>query len=172
MIHVDPSEQRVRVRGAIAGDGLGSTIAVLFGGVPLISYDQNVGAISLTGVASRFVVAISGAILIAMAFLPKIGAIIGMVPPFVLGGTLVFMFGMIAVVGIKIISEAMKSQRDLLILAAAFGLCAVVNYAPPSVFEIFPPALRILAGDGIVVGTLTAVLLNIALPKPKEKSSI
>jgi uric acid transporter len=168
MIGVEPSEQRVR--GAVAGDGLGSVIAILFGGVPLISYDQNVGAISLTGVASRFVVAISGAILVCMAFLPKIGAILGMVPPFVLGGTLVFMFGMIAVVGIKIISAAMNSQRDLLILAASLGLCAVVNYAPPAVFEVFPPALRILAADGIVVGTLVAVVLNQALPAPKPLS--
>ena len=47
-------------------------IAVIFGGVPLISYDQNVGAISLTGVASRYVVAISGMILVCMAFLPKV----------------------------------------------------------------------------------------------------
>jgi uracil-xanthine permease len=168
MIGVDASEQRVR--GAVAGDGLGSAIAILFGGVPLISYDQNVGAISLTGVASRFVVAVSGAILVCMAFLPKVGAIVGMVPPFVLGGTLVFMFGMIAVVGIKIISTAMTSQRELLILAASFGLCAVVNFAPPAVFEIFPPALRILAGDGIVVGTLVAVLLHLTLPAPKLSS--
>jgi xanthine/uracil permease len=102
-----------------------------------------------------------------MAFLPKIAAIVGIVPRFVLGGTLVFMFGMIAVVGIRIISTAMQSQRDLLVLAAAFGLCAVVNFAPPTVFEIFPPALRILAGDGIVVGTLVAVLLNLALPATK-----
>ena len=49
-----------RVRGAIAADGLGSCVAMLFGGVPLISYDQNVGAIALTGVGSRFVVALSG----------------------------------------------------------------------------------------------------------------
>ena len=78
LIRVEPTERRIR--GAIAGDGLGSIIAVAFGGVPLISYDQNVGAISLTGVASRYVVAISGAILVCMAFLPKVGATIGCDP--------------------------------------------------------------------------------------------
>jgi uracil-xanthine permease len=170
MIGVEAGESRVR--GAVAGDGLGSVIAILFGGVPLISYDQNVGAISLTGVASRFVVAISGGILVGMAFLPKVGAIVGMVPPFVLGGTLVFMFGMIAVVGVRIIGGVMKSQRDFLILAASFGLCAVVNFAPPAALDVFPPTLRILAGDGIVVGTLVAVLLNLALPAPKPQSDV
>ena len=53
LVRVEPTERRIR--GAVAGDGLGSVIAVIFGGVPLISYDQNVGAISLTGVASRHV---------------------------------------------------------------------------------------------------------------------
>src|SRR6201996_7106836 len=41
MIRVEPTERRIR--GAIAGDGLGWTSAVIFGGVPLISSDQNVG---------------------------------------------------------------------------------------------------------------------------------
>jgi xanthine/uracil permease len=45
-----------------------------------------------------------------------------------------------------------------------------VNFAPPAALEIFPPALRILAGDGIVVGTLVAVLLNLALPVPRPSS--
>jgi uracil-xanthine permease len=166
MIKEEPTERRIR--GAVAGDGLGSMIAVVFGGVPLISYDQNVGAISLTGVASRYVVAISGAMLVCMAFLPKIGAVVGMIPPFMLGGTLVFMFGMIVVVGIKIVSQALEEQRDVLILAASVGLSMVVNMAPAQVFEVFPAAMRILAADGIVVGILLAVLLNLTLPAKKQ----
>jgi uric acid transporter len=169
MIQAEPTERRIR--GAVAGDGLGSTIAVIFGGVPLISYDQNVGAISLTGVASRYVVAISGAMLVCMAFLPKIGAVVGMIPPFMLGGTLVFMFGMIVVVGIKIVSQALEGQRDVLLLAASIGLSTVVNLAPAQVFDVFPAAIRILAADGIVVGALIAVLLNLVLPSEKRISA-
>src|SRR6516162_2796452 len=86
MLGVEGTERRVR--GAVAADGLGSAVAALFGGLPLISYDQNVGAISLTGVGSRFVVAAAGAILIVMALVPKIGALIAIVPPFVLGAHL------------------------------------------------------------------------------------
>jgi uracil-xanthine permease len=161
MVKVEPTE--VRIRGAVAGDGIGSAISILLGGVPLISYDQNVGAISLTGVASRFVVALAGAILVCMAFLPKLAAVIGMVPSFLLGGTLVFMFGMIGVIGIQIVSKAIRNQHDILVVAASIGLSAVVNFAPPAVFEMFPAAIRILAADGIVVGTVTAVALNFFL---------
>jgi uracil-xanthine permease len=163
MLGVEGSE--ARVRGAIAGDGLGSIIAAAFGGVPLISYDQNVGAISLTGVGSRYVVAVAGAILIVMAFLPKIGALIAIVPPFVLGGTLIFMFGMIAAVGVGVLAGSLETHRDVLLVAASLGLSTAVNFAPPALLQAVPESLRILAADGIVVGTVTAVLFNLLLPK-------
>ena len=166
MLGVEGSE--ARVRGAMAGDGLGSVIAALFGGVPLISYDQNVGAISLTGVGSRFVVAVAGGILVLMAFLPKVGAIIAIVPPFVLGGALIFMFGMIAAVGVGILADSLKSHRDLLLVAASFGLSTAINFAPPALLASVPASLHMLAADGIVVGTITAILLNLLLPSDKK----
>ena len=163
MVGVDPSESRVR--GAVAADGFGSVVAVMFGGVPLVSYDQNVGVISLTGVGSRFVVASSGVLLVVMALVPKIGLAIGIVPTFVLGGTLIFMFGMIVVVGVSILAESLRSPRDLLIVAASVALSTTVSFAPPAVFDGFSPSIRLLATDGIIMGTLTAVLLNLAIPK-------
>ena len=166
MVGVEPGENRVR--GAVAADGFGSVIATLFGGVPLVSYDQNVGAISLTGVGSRFVVAVSGGILVVMAFVPKIGSAIAIVPTFVLGGTLIFMFAMIVVVGVGILTESLRSQRDLLIVAAAVALSTAVNFSPPAVFDVFSPSVRILAADGIIVGALTAILLNLLLPKGQQ----
>jgi xanthine/uracil permease len=39
-----------------------------------------------------------------------------------------------------------------------------VDFAPPALFDQVPPALRILASDGIVVGTVAAILLNLLLP--------
>jgi uracil-xanthine permease len=166
MLGVEGDE--ARLRGAIAGDGLGSIIASMFGGVPLISYDQNVGAISLTGVGSRYVVAVAGLVLIVMAFFPKIGAIVALVPPFVLGGTLIFMFGMIAAVGIGILADSLRSHRDLLLVAASIGLATAVNFAPPALLQSVPDSLRILAGDGIVMGTVAAILLNVLLPQEEN----
>ena len=99
-----------------------------------------------------------------MALVPKIGALIAIVPPFVLGGTLIFMFGMIAAVGVGILADSMRTQRDLLLLAACVGLAMAVDFAPPAIFEAVTPSLRILASDGIVVGTVAAVLLNLILP--------
>jgi uric acid permease len=74
------------------------------------------------------------------------------------------MFGMIAAVGAGILADSMKSQRDLLLLAASLGLAAAVDFAPPAIFDQFAPSLRILVSDGIVVGTVMAVTLNLLLP--------
>jgi xanthine/uracil permease len=58
----------------------------------------------------------------------------------------------------------MRSQRDLLLLAASLGLSTAMNFAPPAIFAAVPQAIRILASDGIVVGTVMGVMLNLVLP--------
>lgn len=154
-----------RIRGAVSNDGLGSALSALFGGMALTSYSQNIGVISLTGVGSRFVVAFGGFFLILMALVPKVGAIIALMPNAVLGGVLLFMFGMVASVGVDIIGRNMTSRRDALILAASLGIGLGIQAAPPGAFDAIPQALRILVTDGIVMGILTAMALNLLYPK-------
>jgi len=154
-----------RIRGAVSNDGLGSALSALFGGMALTSYSQNIGVISLTGVGSRFVVAFGGAFLIVMAVVPKVSAIIALMPNAVLGGVLLFMFGMVASVGIDIIGRNLTSRRDAVILAASLAVGLGIQAAPPGAFDVIPQALRILVTDGIVMGILLAMVLNLVFPK-------
>ena len=154
-----------RIRGAVSNDGLGSAISAVFGGMALTSYSQNIGVFSLTGVGSRFVVAFGGAFLIVMALVPKVGAIIALMPNAVLGGVLLFMFGMVASVGIDIIGRNLTSRRDAVILAASLAVGLGIQAAPPGAFDAIPQALRILVTDGIVMGILLAMFLNLVWPK-------
>lgn len=162
---VEPSE--ARIRGAVSNDGLSSFISSLFGGMPLTSYSQNIGAISITGVGSRFVVAFGGIFLIVMSLVPKLGAVIALMPAPVLGGALIFMFGMIASVGVSIIGKSMGSRRDMILVAASVGVALALFNAPPDALNVIPPIARILFGDGIVMGIATAFVLNLLLPKEK-----
>ena len=161
-----------RIRGAVANDGIGSTISAIFGGMALTSYSQNIGVISLTGVGSRFVVAAGGAFLILMALIPKVGAIIALMPAAVLGGVLLFMFGMVASVGIDIIGSNMKTRRDALIVASSLALGLGIQAAPPGAFDAIPQALRILVTDGIVMGIMLAMFLNAVLPREEETPAV
>jgi xanthine permease len=159
---VEASE--ARIRGAVSNDGLCSGLSALFGGMPLTSYSQNIGAIAITGVGSRYVVAFGGAFLVLLALMPKLGAVIALIPGPVLGGALIFMFGMIASVGVTIIGKNMHSRRDAILFAASLGLSLGITAAPPGTFDVVPDVLRILLTDGIVMGILTAVALNVFLP--------
>lgn len=153
-----------RIRGAVANDGVSSALSALVGGMGLTSYSQNIGAITITGVGSRYVVAAGGAILLAMALIPKLGAVIALLPGPVLGWAMIFIFGMIAAVGIDIIGSNMKSKRDALLFAASIGIALGITFAPPGSFDAVPAALRIIVTDGIVMGILSAVVLNLVLP--------
>jgi NCS2 family nucleobase:cation symporter-2 len=162
-VEVEPTEERVR--GAVAIDGLGSTIAALFGGTPLTSYSQNIGVITLTGVGSRIVVAFGGAILILFALIPKVGALISIIPAPLLGGTLVVMFGMVASIGVGILRTSLKTRRDALLFAVSVGVGLAVTVAPAGSFAVIPTGLRIIVSDGIVMGALLAIILNLVLPQ-------
>ena len=162
---VEASE--ARIRGAVSNDGLSSFISSLFGGIPLTSYSQNIGALSITGVGSRFVVAFGGAFLILMSLVPKLGAIIALMPAPVLGGALIFMFGMIASVGVQIIGKNMNSRRDMILFAASIGIALALMTAPPDALNAIPAIVKILVGDGIVMGITTAFVLNLLLPREK-----
>lgn len=167
IVGVEGTEKHVF--GAVSADSLCSAISAAFGGMPLVSYAQNAGAITLTRVGSRFVVAVGGIILIIMALMPKIGAILIIAPPFVIGGTLIFTFGMILTVGVDILTRCMRTHRDGIIVAASVGLSAIATFAPPQLMSAVPVSIRAFVGDGIVIGILAAFILNLALRPESAK---
>jgi xanthine/uracil permease len=71
---------------------------------------------------------------------------------------------MIASVGVAIIGKGMNSRRDAILFATSLGLSLGITAAPPGAFDAVPEVFRILLTDGIVMGILTAVVLNIFLP--------
>ncbi|MEW6623520.1 MAG: nucleobase:cation symporter-2 family protein [Bacillota bacterium] len=153
--------------GGVIADGLMSSFAAIFNALPNTSYSQNVGIVSFTGVMSRYVVTIGAIFLIAAAMFPKLGAIIAVMPPSVLGGAAVVMFAMIATAGITLISQTTLNRRNLLVVAVALGLGLGLGTVP-NALQNFPESIRLIfAGSGIVVAGLVALILNVILPVEK-----
>ncbi|RKD29086.1 nucleobase:cation symporter-2 family protein [Thermohalobacter berrensis] len=150
-------------RGILA-DGVGSFLAGIFNAGPNTSFSQNVGIIPITGVASRFVVVIAGIILMLSGIFPKLGALIAIMPQPVLGGAGIMMFGMIAVGGIKILKQVNFTRRNSLVVAISIGLGLAV-VVRPGILEHFPQGIRTILESGITTGTISALILNLILPK-------
>jgi uric acid transporter len=144
----------------LASDGLGTIIGGLFNTFPYTSFSQNVGLVGVTGVKSRWVVAIAGAMLIAFGLFPKMGSVVASIPQPVLGGAGFVMFGMVAATGIRILARVdYASRHNLLIIAVSIAV-GMIPVVAPTFFAQLPKWTAPLVGSGITLATLSAVLLN------------
>jgi uracil-xanthine permease len=111
------------LRGGLTACGLATTIGGLFNLFPYSAFAQNVGLIGLTGVRSRFVVAVSGCILMLMGMFAKMAALVVMIPKPILGGAGVVMFGMVAVSGIRTLGSVnYRNNNNGMVVALTLGI--------------------------------------------------
>ncbi|WP_026881492.1 nucleobase:cation symporter-2 family protein [Clostridium akagii] len=151
-----------RIGAGVLSDGVGSMLAGFFGAMPNTSFSQNIGLISLTKVASRYVTMMAGIILVILGLLPKFSALINIMPQPVLGGVGIVMFGTVAAAGIQTLSKVKISNRNLLIMATSIGLGLGVTFRPDFLAKL-PDALKMIFSSGISTGTITALVLNLIL---------
>src|SRR5438309_756828 len=144
----------------LATDGLGTIIGGVFNTFPYTSFSQNVGLVGMTGVKSRYVVAVSGAILIAFGLFPKMGAVVASIPQPVLGGAGLCMFGMVAATGIKILARVDYGPRHNLLIVAISIALGMIPLVAPTFFAQVQKWLAPLVNSGITLAAISAVLLN------------
>ncbi|HIW13187.1 MAG TPA: purine permease [Candidatus Salinicoccus stercoripullorum] len=149
-------------------------LAILFGGLfnsfPYTTFSQNVGLVQLSGVRSNHIIYIAGGMLVLLGLVPKIGALTLAIPTSVLGGAMLAMFGMVISYGIKMLSNVdFEKQENLMIVAISVGMGLGVT-AVPELFAVLPERISILTDSGIVMGSLTAIILNIVFNMRKAPS--
>ncbi len=152
------------VAGATYADGLGTSIAGIFGGLPNTSFSQNVGLISMTGVMSRHVVTIGAIFLVLCGLIPKIGSSVATVPINVLGGGVIVMFGMVAAAGINMLSDVNWNRRNMIIFAVSLSVGLGLQQVPDALQHL-GNTWRILLTSGLLPAAFLAVVLNLLLPE-------
>ena len=152
------------ISGATYADGLGTAVAGVFGGLPNTSFSQNVGIVGMTGIMSRHVVTIAGAIMVICGLIPKIGAIIASMPLPVLGGGVIVMFGMVAAAGLNVLSEVKMSRRNMIIIALSLSIGLGFNLVPSAV-QYLPGIWKTLATSAVAPTAFLAIVLNQILPE-------
>ncbi|WP_374351579.1 nucleobase:cation symporter-2 family protein [Limnohabitans sp.] len=143
-------------------DGLGTLIGGIFNTFPYTSFSQNVGLVGVTGVKSRFVCVAAGVILLLLGLLPKMAALVESLPTFVLGGAGLVMFGMVAATGIRILGSVdyKNNRNNLFIVAVSIGI-GMIPLIAPRYLQWFPHGLHPLIESGILLASLSAVILNL-----------
>jgi uracil-xanthine permease len=143
---------------AYLGDAVATMVSALGGGTPQTTYAENMGVMAITRVyaTSNFVMAASIAILLGLC--PKFGALIQSIPSPVLGGVTLILYGLIAVMGVRIWMQAnvdFSDHRNLVVAGASIIAATGLGVGGLTVMGVNIA--------GIAVGTLLALVLNAVL---------
>ena len=156
--------------GGIVGYGISNIISAFFGGLPTATYSQNVGIVSTTKVTSRRVMGTAAVILLAAGLIPKFSSLLTTIP--YCGGATISVFASIAMTGMKLIASEELNFRNTTIVGLAIAVGMGVTQASASLAQ-FPDWVTTIFGKSpVVLATISAIVLNLILPKqldPKTK---
>ena len=151
---------RMLRRGLLCDAGA-SFIAGFFNTFTHSSFAQNIGLVQMTGVRCRSVTIMAGIFLITLSLLPKAAYLVASIPPAVLGGAAIAMFGMVAATGIKILQEAdIADRRNQLLVAVSIGM-GLIPVVRPEFFAHLPLWMDPITHSGIAMAAVSAVCLNL-----------
>lgn len=142
----------------LIGDGVATIFAGFLGGPANTTYSENTGVLAVTKVYEPFILAIAAIFAIGLSLIGKLGAILQVIPPPVMGGVSILLFGMIASVGLRTLIDAkvdLTKSRNLIIVSImlVMGLSGVE-------FAIVPGVVL----SGMSLTALIGVILNKILP--------
>lgn len=147
----------------LAGDGIATSLAALFGGPPNTTYGENVGVMAITGVHSVWVTGGAALVAIVLSFIPPVGAFIRTIPAPVMGGVSAMLFGIIASAGIRTITESgvnYGEKRNLTISSVIL----VIGIGGGKIIAPISDSMTFELG-GVALAALVGVILNLVLPK-------
>ena len=156
-----------RLGDGLRADMLSSILAPVVGSFTQSAFAQNVGLVAVTGVKSRYVVATGGLILVTLGLLPVIGRIVACVPPMVLGGAGIVLFGTVAASGIRSLAKVdYRNNMNLIIVATSIGF-GMIPISAPEFYRQFPGWFETIFHSGISSAALMAIILNIVFNEVK-----
>ena len=150
------------VQGAVSAVSLGNLLCGLAGTIPCGTRPSSAPFIELTGVAARRVGVCIGLIFLALAFLPKVMAVLLAIPSPVAAAYLTVLVSLIFVQGMQLVLQGGNDYRKTLVTGVSFWVGVGFQYQ-----AIFPDYLSgtwaVLLGNGITAGGLTVVGLTLFL---------
>ena len=163
----------------LIGDGIGTTIAALFGAPANTTYGENTGVLVLTKVYDPFVVRLAAIYAIVLSFCPKFAAIIHVMPVATIGGVSLILYGMISAIGVRNMVENhtdFQKSRNVIVAAVILGLALGINFSGLLGADITTAgnnatgAISFVIGNvriglsGLAAASIAGIVLNAILP--------
>ncbi|MFK4567386.1 nucleobase:cation symporter-2 family protein [Enterococcus sp. UD-01] len=162
----EPTDEELS--GGILGSGFSNMIGSFFGSVPVATFGQNVGLVTVTRVINKYVMVFASAILLVAGFVPKVASILTTIPYAVIGGATISVFASISMTGIRMISSQKLTPRNTGVvgIALAFGIGVTLSTGSLSGFPSW--VTTIFGNSEVILTTIVAVILNVVLKEEKQ----
>ncbi|WP_431237642.1 uracil-xanthine permease family protein [Mycolicibacterium aichiense] len=137
---------------ALAADGVATVLAGFGGGSATTTYAENIGVMAATRVYSTAAYWVAGVTAILLALCPKVGATISAIPPGVLGGATIVLYGLVGVLGVRIwLTNRVDFSLPINQMTAAIAL--IIGIAD------FTWKIGNLTFTGIALGSIAALVI-------------
>lgn len=139
---------------SMLGNGISTMVSGFVGSPPNTTYGENIGVMAITRVYSVYVVGGAAVIAILLSFVEKLSKLISIIPPAVIGGVSLMLFGVIAASGIRMLVEAKVdySKASNLILTTVVLVIGISGTTFKSGnFEL----------KGMALATIVAIMLSL-----------
>ena len=138
---------------ALMADGAASVLAGFGGGSATTTYAENIGVMAASRVYSTAAYWVAAIVAMALAFMPKFGALIGTIPAGVIGGLGIVLYGMIGIVGARLwIEHKVDFGNPINLMTAGTGLIIAIAVTQELSFGQFQLG-------GIALGTLATLVV-------------
>ncbi|HER5292982.1 TPA: purine permease [Streptococcus pyogenes MGAS15192] len=152
-----------RLRNGYRSEGIAVFLGGLFNTFPYTGFSQNVGLVQISGIKTRRPIYYAAGILVVIGLLPKFGAMAQMIPSPVLGGAMLVLFGMVALQGMQMLNRVDFQKNEYNFIIAAVSISAGLGFNGTNLFTSLPETAQMFLTNGIVIATLTSVVLNLVL---------
>ncbi|ESA45971.1 xanthine permease [Streptococcus pyogenes GA41039] len=152
-----------RLRNGYRSEGIAVFLGGLFNTFPYTGFSQNVGLVQISGIKTRRPIYYAAGILVVIGLLPKFGAMAQTIPSPVLGGAMLVLFGMVALQGMQMLNRVDFQKNEYNFIIAAVSISAGLGFNGTNLFASLPETAQMFLTNGIVIATLTSVVLNLVL---------
>lgn len=146
----------------LLGDGIGSMVGSFFGGCPNTTYGESVACVAITRNASviTIITAAIGAVLIS--FITPFVAFVNSIPPCVMGGVCMALYGFIAVSGLKMVQKVDLGRNRNLFVASAILISGIGGLSL---------SFGKITVTSIATALILGIIVNLILSKEKEEAA-
>jgi xanthine permease XanP len=150
------------LRGGLVGNGIATVISAVIGSMGINSYGPSIGLSAATGITSRslaYIIAIAFALL---SLIPAAAALITTIPAPVVGAALFFTAAFLFTSGLQMITARLLDARKIIVIGFSFAMAMIADINHDLLARA-PLLLHPIVDNAIVLGTVSAVLLNLIM---------